>query len=170
MFALLIIIIFVFILSQENFIEGFVGHINQDDLIFNAVSDKKTKDHQNLLTNYHITTQPEYEQGDGLLSTMYDILGYEDHSYLFSSPHLKPESDYEFNKNYTSFIGRYPDYNSKYNHKQYKGRPILLQDKTFTNDYNKFTEKLDYGMINNPMYPYRHPKDLATKYVYDFSN
>ena len=38
----------------------FLGHINQDDLIFNTVSDKKTKDHQHLLTNYHITAQPEY--------------------------------------------------------------------------------------------------------------
>ena len=171
---LLFCIVLIFILSQEHLIEGFIGNINQDDLIFNTVSDKKTKDHQYLLTNYHITTQPEYELGDGLLSTMYDILGYEDHSYLFSSPHLKPDPDYKFNKKYTSFIGGYPDLKyhdyKKYGHKKYKGRPITMPDRTFRKDYNKFTEQLDHQMINKPFYPYRHPKDLATKYVYDFSD
>ena len=46
---LIIGIILIFILSQNNIegfiglIEGFIGHINQEDLIFNTVSDKKTK-------------------------------------------------------------------------------------------------------------------------------
>ena len=170
MYTILIIgIILIFILSQNN-IENF---INQEDLIFNTVSDKKTKGHEDLLTNYHITAQPEYEQGDGLLSTMYDILGYEDHSYLFSSPHLKSDSDHEFNKNYTSFIGGFPDNRyhdyKKYGYNKYRGRPITMPDKTFTKEFNKFTEQLDHGMINKPFYQYRHPEDLETKYVYDFS-
>ena len=174
MFKLLIIgIIFIIITSQSN-IEGFIDHINQEDLLFNTVSDKKTKDHEYLLTNYYITAQPEYEQDDGLLSTIYDFLGYDKHSYIFSSPHLKQDSDFKFNKKYTSFIGGYPDYKyhdyKKYSPDKYKGRPITMPDRTFTNDFNKFTEQLDYGMINDPFYPHRHPEDLGTKYVYDFSD
>ena len=46
-----------------------------------------------------------------------------------------------------------------------------MPDRSYTKDYNKFTEQLDHKYINDPFkYPYRHPEQLGNKIVYDFSN
>ena len=60
---------------------------------------------------------------------------------------------------------------TKYNTTKPLHRHIYIPDRSYTKDYNKFTEQLDHKHINDPFkYPYRHPEQLGNKIVYDFSN
>ena len=171
-----IFLIFLLILILLPNIEGFkINEINRvrdipiDDRVYLPISDEKSPDHTDLLTNYFVLYRPEYEYRSGVISKIRDINGMDSHHFLFESPHLyksNTESEtkekintqvlnYIKNKNYTGFFDR----------------PITYPDES---EKDRFLNKLqmkDDNMIIDPFkYPYRDPNKLSNQIVYDFSN
>jgi hypothetical protein len=153
MLCIIIIIILVYILYNRN-IETFV--YDTDDIKFFPVNDGDTS---YLPTSYHLELQKNKELGDGVLSNMRDHLGLDSHYYLFKAPLLKDtDNRIGVQKTYTSQLNR-PIY--------LPGSPTKELREKHYNDL----ENLDKNMINDTFkYPYRSPKDIGNKLVYDYSN
>lgn len=182
MICMIIILILLFIIYKDT-IEPFVPSkdiiYNTDDIRFFPWSDGKGGDDHKFIPNtYYMKLQKERELDDGLFSYINDYMGKDSHHYMFESPILF-DKEYETikgpQKSYTSMIGGIPNTKlhtyTKYNTSEPLHRPIYMPDRSYTDDYNKFTEQLDKKLIVDPMkYNFRHPKQLGNKIVYDFSN
>tara|TARA_Y100000593_G_C4281532_1_gene323055 strand:- start:163 stop:939 length:777 start_codon:yes stop_codon:yes gene_type:complete len=175
----IILLILLYFIYKQN-IEAFTPSV--DDVKFFHWNDGNSGEFKHLPNSYYLKKQTERELDDGLFSYIYDYMGKDSHHYLFEAPILKSEELDSINKkkekpqkSYISMIGGIPSkkyYNyTKYNTKKPLHRPIYMPDRSYTKDYNKFTEQLDHNYINDPFkYPYRHPKQLGNRIVYDFSN
>ena len=173
----IILFILFYIIYNQN-IEPFTPSI--EDVKFFPWNDGHSNEFKHLPNTYYLKTQTEDELDDGLFSYIYDYMGKDSHHYLFEAPILKSKEIKEIGKNgpqksYISMIGGIPNKNffdyTKYNTTKPLHRPIYIPDRSYTQDYNKFTEQLDHKHINDPFkYPYRHPEQLGNKIVHDFSN
>ena len=176
MIYIIILLILLYIIYKNN-IEPFTSSV--DDVKFIHWNDRKIDEFKYLPNTYYLKKQRQLEVDDGLFSYIYDYMGKDSHHYIFESPIMKPDEVESIGnkgpqKSYISMIGDIPhkelNYEKYYSDKPLH-RPIYIPDKSYMNDYNKFTEQLDYSHINQPFkYPYRHPKQLGNKIVYDFSN
>ena len=175
----IILLILLYFIYKQN-IEPFTPSV--DDVKFFPWNDGNSGEYKHLPNTYYLKTQMEHESDDGLFTYIYDFMGKDSHHYLFEAPILKQKELDIINKekerpqkSYESMIGGIPNKKlhkyTKYNTEKLLHRPIYMPDRSYTKDYNKFTEQLDRKYINDPFkYPYRHPKQLGNRIVYDFSN